>query len=457
MFMLTAISLMKLCKNLKAKILLKEKLKTLFQSLNESETTDDVINSLKNLFNTDVKVFVFDSQINSFRTFSKYWTISEVFDAGIEDVFDGKPVISLNRLYYPLMKKNRLVGIIESEKSSNEILELLDIASGSISLKIQNIELSLKMQKNIEFHDAMKNIAKIIESQYELNYIIPIIGEILDTFISNHLTYIFLKQDGEFKLKWPTSCNDTRVLQNLEKLTTETGTVLSTDKMTGCFPLINENSIIGAIVTKSTSEPLIPVEIDYLEQLASQTSTTINRANVYAEILKHATLDALTGFYNRRQMEERIKQETASAKRKKTPLCAIMIDIDYFKHVNDTYGHAAGDFILKTTSKIIRSQLREYDIASRYGGEEFAIILPYTTKDEAVMVAERLRKAVADKIINIEQVNKKNDTKTISITISQGIYSFNPEDSAQDLLMNADKALYDAKESGRNKVVVYEK
>ena len=311
------------------------------------------------------------------------------------------------------------------------------------------------MQQSVEFHDSMKNIAKIIETQYELSYIIPIIGEIIDTFISNHLIYIFLKENCKFKLSWPSSCRDKSITQNLDKLSIHKGTYISTDNKTGYFPLINENNIIGAIVTKSTEEPLNTQEIEYLEQLASQTSTTINRANVYAEILKHATLDALTGFYNRRQMEERIKQETASAKRKKTPLCAIMIDIDYFKHVNDTYGHAAGDYILKTASKIIRSQLREYDIASRYGGEEFAIILPFTREEEAVMVADRLRKAVESKIINIEHVNTKNDTKTIQITISLGIYSFKETDKPEELLMKADKALYDAKETGRNKVIIY--
>ena len=344
------------------------------------------------------------------------------------------------------------------KKNSEQAGELFsEIAENMIKLKIQNLKLAEQMRKSIEFHDSMKNIAKIIETQYELNYIIPIIGEILDTVISNHLIYIFLKDGGKFKLEWPSSCNDDKIKQTLANLTTASGIKITEDRMTGYFPLVNENTIIGCIVTKSTDLPLSEQEKDYLEQLSAQTSTTIHRANVYAEILKHATLDALTGFYNRRQMEERIKQETASAKRKKTPLCAIMIDIDYFKHVNDTYGHAAGDFILKTTSKIIRSQLREYDIASRYGGEEFAIILPYTTKEEAVMVAERLRKAVADKVINIEHVNKKNDTKTIQITISLGIYSFKDTDTAQDLLMNADKALYDAKENGRNKVVVYPK
>lgn len=331
----------------------------------------------------------------------------------------------------------------------------LQIAANMIKMKVQNLTLSEQMRKSIEFHDSMKNIAKIIETQYELNYIIPIIGEILDTVISNHLIYIFLKENGKFKLEWPSSCLDNRIKETLQTLTANSGIQISSDRMTGFFPLVNENTLIGCIVTKSTDEPITEQEKDYLEQLAAQTSTTIHRANVYAEILKHATLDALTGFYNRRQMEERIKQEISSAKRKNSPLCAIMIDIDYFKRVNDTYGHAAGDFILKTVSKIMRSQLREYDVAARYGGEEFAILLPFTQEDEAVMVAERLRKAVENKIIDIEKVNSKNDTKTIRITISLGVYKFKSTDKNPDLLINADRALYEAKETGRNQVIVY--
>lgn len=435
--------------------MLTKKLKTLSKALNESDSTEDVIKALNDVFRKEVKVFVFDSRLNTFRDFAKHWTVSNVLDADINDLFDGIPVIKNNHIYYPAMKKNILLGYLEISDNSKETCELLDIAIHNIALKIQNIILNQKMQQSVEFHDSMKNIAKIIETQYELSYIIPIIGEIIDTFISNHLIYIFLKENCKFKLSWPSSCRDKSITQNLDKLSIHKGTYISTDNKTGYFPLINENNIIGAIVTKSTEEPLNTQEIEYLEQLASQTSTTINRANVYAEILKHATLDALTGFYNRRQMEERIKQETASAKRKKTPLCAIMIDIDYFKHVNDTYGHAAGDYILKTASKIIRSQLREYDIASRYGGEEFAIILPFTREEEAVMVADRLRKAVESKIINIEHVNTKNDTKTIQITISLGIYSFKETDKPEELLMKADKALYDAKETGRNKVIIY--
>lgn len=364
---------------------------------------------------------------------------------------------SLEKCETPADAINLMKDYTSADRLNGENKDFFDIVSYMIKLKVKNLTLGDKMQKSLEFHNAMKNIAKIIESQYELNYIIPIIGEILDTFIANHLIYIFLKENGKFHLAWPASCLDEKIPETLAKLSTSEKVMLSDDRRTGYFPLVNENTLIGCIVTKSTEKPLIQEEIDYLTQLAAQTATTITRANIYAEILKHATLDALTGFYNRRQLDERIKQEISSARRKHTSLCAIMIDIDFFKKVNDTYGHSTGDFILKTVSKIIRSRLREYDIAARYGGEEFAILLPFTDETEAAMVAERLRKAVENKVIDIEKVNTKNDTKTIKITISLGIYQFKSADKTQDLLMNADKALYEAKESGRNMVKIYKK
>lgn len=189
--------------------------------------------------------------------------------------------------------------------------------------------------------------------------------------------------------------------------------------------------------------------------MASQIATTINRANVYAEILKHATLDALTGFYNRRQLEERIKQEVSNAKRQNAPLCGIMTDIDFFKSVNDTYGHAVGDLVLKTIAKVIRGQLREYDIAGRYGGEEFSILLPFTKIEEAKMVAERLRKTIESRVIDISKVNPDSEKKEISVTLSLGIYEMKSDDNDEDLLKKADKALYEAKNTGRNKVVIH--
>ena len=132
-----------------------------------------------------------------------------------------------------------------------------------------------------------------------------------------------------------------------------------------------------------------------------------------------------------------------------------MTDIDFFKKVNDTYGHAVGDLVLKTVAKTIKKGLREYDIPSRYGGEEFAILLPNTTLDEASMVAERLRKQVEKKKINIEDYNI-DGVSEISVSISLGVSRYDEKTmkDSEDLYKKADTGLYQAKESGRNRAVV---
>ena len=352
---------------------------------------------------------------------------------------------------FPLNKRNKVIGFVEVENYSEKYNEFFEIAIPLISLKVQNIVLSEKMQRTIDFQYSMKSIAKIIETQYELNYIIPLLGEMIDKFIHNHLVYIFVKTKSGFKLMWPSSCKDNRIFDiiNAEPLKRVTAGDL------GVFPLVSENKLLGYVITKQIDEKLQYKDMEYLEELSKQSATTINRALAYGEILKHATLDALTGFYNRHQLEERIKQEIATSIRQKTPLCAIMTDIDYFKKVNDTYGHACGDLVLKTVSKIIRSQLREYDVAGRYGGEEFAILLPFTKIKEAEMVAERLRHSIEETEIDLTEVNPDSPDKNISVTISLGVYEFKSNDAEDDLLKNADKALYQAKENGRNRVIIY--
>ena len=133
-----------------------------------------------------------------------------------------------------------------------------------------------------------------------------------------------------------------------------------------------------------------------------------------------------------------------------------MTDIDFFKKINDTYGHIAGDIVLKKVASIIESQLREYDTASRYGGEEFCILLPYTTIEEAKFVAERLRKKVENEKIDISQAY--SEQKEVQVTISIGVSEFNEHTilNPKDLYKKADEALYQAKEQGRNQVVLYQ-
>ena len=167
-------------------------------------------------------------------------------------------------------------------------------------------------------------------------------------------------------------------------------------------------------------------------------------------LLLNSTLDALTNLNNRRQFETRLSQEIAITKRQENPLCAMMLDIDFFKKVNDTYGHAAGDEVLRTVAGIIKQALRESDIPARYGGEEFAVLLPFTHLEEAKIVGERLRKAVEEASITINEDTE--DEKQINVTISMGIAEFDKLESGEALFERADKALYEAKTNGRNQV-----
>lgn len=404
------------------------------------------IEKLSNILNESYSEKTLDSALDEF--FKSNFAVDN-FNLILSD---SKDSITLAHSY-PLYKHKKCLGSLEFSNINDDLLKFLDICSKFISLKIQNILLNDKMQKDVNYHDTMKNIAKIIETQYELKYIIPLIGEMLDKFFEDYLIYIFLRDEntGINVLSYPNACKDENIMNVIKDL--KENISLSEGKIYA-LPLICENKNVGSLVAKSTNQEIGQKDKEYLEQLSAQIAITINRANVYAEILKHATLDALTGFYNRRQLEVRIKQEVANAKRQHAPLCGIMTDIDYFKHVNDTYGHAAGDLVLKSIAKVIRGQLREYDIAGRYGGEEFSILLPFTKINEAEMVAERLRQTVENKVIDISKVAPDSEQKQIKITLSLGIYEIKEDDKEEDLMKKADKALYQAKNTGRNKVVV---
>lgn len=441
-------------------------LENLSELLDEAYNHQSIVSVVRDFFIKNFKVdrvdiFIYDEKFNVIKDFSNDWFNPDTDISKSDELtlilnkLSGNKIITIkNSIYFNLPKRGGSIGFLKIEGGNKHHLEeFFKIASYIVSLKIQNIILAENMQKNIDFHELIRNIAKIIETQYELNYVVPLIGEMIDKFLANLLTYVFIKENSEYKLMWPSNCKDNNIIAALKSLNDNTETRIIENKKIGMFPLIIENRILGCIVAKAMYSTLTEYDINYLEQLAKQSSVTINRANVYSEILKHATLDALTGFYNRRQLEERIKQETSKAKRQNTPLCAIMTDIDFFKHVNDIHGHAAGDLVLKNVSKTIRSQLREYDIAGRYGGEEFAILLPFTRLEEAVMVAERLRNAVEKNVIDLSKVNPDSPQKTINVTISIGIYEFKSSDTHEDLLKKADKALYKAKETGRNKVI----
>jgi diguanylate cyclase (GGDEF)-like protein len=158
--------------------------------------------------------------------------------------------------------------------------------------------------------------------------------------------------------------------------------------------------------------------------------------------------DALTGLYNRRHFDNTVEREFLRSKRYGGELTIAIIDIDFFKKVNDTYGHLCGDYILKETAYLIMDNFRKTDIVFRYGGEEFVVILTETTTEQSEIPLERLRRT-------IENYNFVFENTPLKITISTGAASNKPE-TVNECLNNADKALYEAKNSGRNRVVISE-
>ena len=168
------------------------------------------------------------------------------------------------------------------------------------------------------------------------------------------------------------------------------------------------------------------------------------------KLLETNMSDALTGVNNRRCLEIRLKEEVERHVRYNHPLSLIMFDIDFFKRVNDTYGHQCGDFILQSVSSEIKKTIRKGDILARYGGEEFCCVLPETAIEGATLLAERFRKNIEDKTCPYHEFNVK-------VTISLGVAPISAEVSTPETLMRiADQRLYKAKESGRNRVIASE-
>jgi len=167
-------------------------------------------------------------------------------------------------------------------------------------------------------------------------------------------------------------------------------------------------------------------------------------------LLKLSNTDPLTQLYNRRFLTDALEREMNRSTRNNTPVTLIMLDIDHFKKVNDTYGHQRGDLILKVVADLLISRMREYDLAARFGGEEFALVLPETSPEQGFEAAERLRLAC-------NELSFEDELSALKLTISLGVATFPHPDihTLDDLIREADYALYRAKRNGRNRVSLH--
>lgn len=212
-------------------------------------------------------------------------------------------------------------------------------------------------------------------------------------------------------------------------------------------PLLVQGRAIGAIVV-ANARPARFSEADlrFLATVAAQAAIAVENARLYADTLRLARYDALTGLANRRYFLEHLTLAVETAARYDRPLALLIIDLDHFKSINDTFGHLAGDRLLRSAAERLRARLRRSDFPARYAGDELAVILPEATLPGALALAERLRTSVAETPL------QAGEAVPVWLTLSIGVAVYLPGASVTDLLRAADGALYFAKHAGRNRV-----
>jgi diguanylate cyclase (GGDEF)-like protein len=237
-------------------------------------------------------------------------------------------------------------------------------------------------------------------------------------------------------------------------------------KTIGILVIIKKNSSFGKRdqLLLDLFAPRVAINLDHSRLYRLASDTALENAKLYVNISKlyhKVVLDGLTGLYNRHFLMQRLKEEIKKAYRFKQPLSLIFTDIDLFKQINDQYGHSSGDQVLIEFGDLLKKSIREFDLACRFGGEEFVILLPQTDPDNAFLLAERLREKTAATFFCMGSIRAR-------ISASFGISSLvntdkisNLDDDAlnkigENLLTWADEALYRAKKAGRNKVITYE-
>ena len=216
------------------------------------------------------------------------------------------------------------------------------------------------------------------------------------------------------------------------------------------IPLMIEKEVVGVLnINDVDQDPFDVNDLDFILNLSEFIAMSISNAVLYEQTSKLAVTDGLTGISNRTNMEQSLLNEFGRSMRYNSPLSIVLLDVDHFKDVNDSYGHQKGDEILVTFASVLKKFCRANDTAARYGGEEFLMILPQSNAQGAFKIAERVR----EEIMKMSFVG--NDSK-FSVTTSCGVAELNRDymKNIDQLINVADNAMYEAKNSGRNKTII---
>lgn len=217
------------------------------------------------------------------------------------------------------------------------------------------------------------------------------------------------------------------------------------------LPVVAGSEVLGVVCVtdRLDNRPFTRDDVSTLRALTAPAALALarERAKRQAEAFAHAAvIDPLSGLFNRRYFHDRLEEEVQRAQRHKTPLALLMIDIDDFKRINDRYGHMAGDAVIKGVSEILRRSVRRFDLCTRFGGEEFAIVMPGSGPENSSSIAERIRQRIEEYRPEDPELTDLRMTASIGLSVSHEI-------SARELIERADQALYRAKRAGKNRVV----
>ena len=217
------------------------------------------------------------------------------------------------------------------------------------------------------------------------------------------------------------------------------------DRAITVLPLMVQGNPFGCLVAVSLKKEVDSMEKNYLKLFAGQIELSVSMTRLLESVKTQAVTDVLTGLYNRRYFDETLAKEIKKSQRSQRPFTLITLDLDHLKQINDTYGHSAGDKAIALIGSILLKSARETDIPARFGGEEFALVMPDTDTEGGIDAAERIRAMIASK--KIEGVG--------NITASIGVATYlKHANTIEDLVKLVDQAMYSAKENGRNRVEV---
>ncbi len=405
-------------------------------------------------------------------------------EEGISYPVYRKKMITRSLLAVPILDGSRLEGVLSLGSGNlNYFSPESETALPSFAAQIAEIIRMARVAKEREerafefqaFYHASKQLSSIIDFEEIIRKLDSLCGEIVPSDLTviaaledtpdkysvhqwssgeeKPQVRVNLPNDGRTWISWfLNSREEPLILSESQFRLQEMPLVTEDDDLSGlvsflAVPMRHQQKSIGALLLGSRHKDAFSShQAHVLSILCNQTAVSLENSAIIQKMEELAITDGLTGLYNHRFFQDAIQRELERAERQVQPLALLILDIDHFKGLNDSFGHPAGDSVLKTLANLLIANARKVDLLSRYGGEEFAALLPGISIKNARKTAERWRKI-------IQRTSFKWDVKSFAITVSIGVACY-PDDATakMDLIEKADRALYDAKERGRNQV-----